>query len=91
MWHPDGDRIYFVENFDVMEVELTLEPNLRAGQPRRLFALQEYAFQAEFGGTPFFDVGADGERFLTTRVDPRERASRGIVVVQNWVAEYTDP
>ena len=91
VWHPDGDRIYFVKNFDVMEVELTLEPRLRAGQPRRLFSLQEYAFEAAFGGTPFFDVGADGERFLTTRVDPRERASRGIVVVQNWVAEYSDP
>ncbi len=91
VWDPAGDKLYFVRRYDVLEVELTLEPNLRAGPPRKLFSLQEYAFDTSFGSTPHFDVDADGERFLVTRVDLANKASRGIVVVQNWVAEYEDP
>ncbi len=90
-WSADGDRLYYLDQFDLMEVEVTREPRLRAGTPQRLFALQEHRFDSPEGGLPTVAVAADGQRFLTTRVELDNRAARGIVVVQNWVREYASP
>jgi hypothetical protein len=42
-------------------------------------------------GTPYFAVVGEGERFVITRVVEVELPkARGIIVVQNWVAEFAD-
>ena len=87
-WNAKGDRIYYVQGLDVMEVEVTYEPTVQLSRPKKLFALQDHLFGG-WSGTPFFAVTGDGERFVVTRVDETVSPdARGIVVVQNWVSEF---
>ena len=92
-WNASSDRIYFVQGLDVMEVELSNNPALQLSRPTKLFTLQNHKFDGgQLGGTPLFAVTGDGERFIVPRVDPSaQQETRGIVVVQNWVAEFENP
>ena len=35
-----------------------------------------------------FDVAPDGERFILARSEDPDQASSGIIVVENWFAEF---
>ncbi len=86
-WSPRGDRLYFREGNDLMEVGVELEPTVRFGTPSRLFAWP-FPAQTAFDFTSLFDVAPDGESFVLVE-DTEPGVSRpGITVIENWIAEF---
>ena len=57
------------------------------GAPRGVFT----AVQDRFSLFDVFAASADGKRFLTIQRQPTESQVSGIVVVQNWLAEFRKP
>jgi hypothetical protein len=72
----------------MIAVPISLHPAFAAGAPVKLFDIGE-EFTAF--GMPFFDVTADGKRFVMvrTRTDAGDRSRSRWVLVQNWLAEFT--
>jgi dipeptidyl aminopeptidase/acylaminoacyl peptidase len=86
-WNAKGDRLFFAQADDIMEVEVggTTAPAL--GTPRRLFARPPLGAGA-FGWYPGFDVSGDGSRFFILRGAGQKGLTQGVAVVQNWLAEF---
>lgn len=55
-----------------------------ADLPRELFTLPEEILR---GGGKFYDVTADGTRFVMVRQDPFELRPLELVLVPNWITE----
>jgi uroporphyrinogen decarboxylase len=84
-WRGRGTELFYVEGETLMAVPVTVAPQLRVGQARRLF---EHAGIARWPGQQY-DVSADGARFVlieTVGGPPRPFAG----VVQNWFAPFRD-
>jgi hypothetical protein len=89
-WSADGKELYFVGRYRDSErrirdpglyaVEVTTEPELATGPPRRLFSVADQTY---------YDVSADRQRFLIA-VEPAERPVLGIRLVQNWQESFED-
>ena len=82
-WSRDG-HLYYANGADILEVEVTVDPDVRIGTPVRLFT------RVPSGGSAppaAFDVSPDGKRFLIYEPigDPTEQ---GIAVVQHWFSEF---
>jgi serine/threonine-protein kinase len=89
-WSGKGDRIYYLQGHDLMEVPVSASPDLTVGAPRRLFGIPSTGVSASPELSEGFDVTADGERFLIIqRVEGHAGMTR-IVVVQNWFAEFRE-
>ena len=90
-WSPDGAELFYVEGDTVMAVAVTTEPELRLGEPERLFTGADLDLQLNPGFRPDFpnyNVGLDGERFIAVQSMTIEgRMGSRIVVVQNWSEE----
>ncbi len=83
VWSPKGDRIFFQQGQDLMEVTVGDGPSPQLSRPRKLFT-----WRAIDRG---FDVTPDGQQFvMIEEVDPGA-ARPQIAVVQNWSAEYEGP
>ena len=84
-WNRRGDRIYFLRDGTLCEVDFssTNVPNIRA--PRDLFTGDALdAMLEEFG----YDPTPDGNSFLITRQTEEKSSGTGIVVVENWFQEF---
>jgi serine/threonine-protein kinase len=86
IWGPRGDRIYYLEQEVLMEVEVTASPALRLGTPHRLFSAREAGL--EVTGFQRFDVTASGEHFIMVQALDREGPGAALVHVQNWASEF---
>ena len=93
LWSPKGDKILFVNNGKLYEVEVVSEPGLRLGSPRMIVDGATHLLSLNQG----YGVGPEGDRFIAVQtVEPEveERESEtlrnGIFVVQNWLAELED-
>ncbi len=86
-WNAKGDRLYFAQAEDVMEVEVsgTTAPTL--GTPRRLFTRPSLG-TGFLGWYPTYDVTGDGSRFVILRPAGQKGLAQGVTVVQNWLAEF---
>ena len=75
-----------------MEVEVSTEPSLTLGDPRRLFPVKRIYTDDRIPAG--FDVSADGERFVIAQPlvadEDEDRQEKGITIVQNWFAEFED-
>jgi Tol biopolymer transport system component len=80
-WSERGDRLWFVQGDDVMEVEVGPGDPLEFGRPTRLFSRAPTYTGMPFGWTPWFDVR--GDRFLILR-PARRPGSESLVLWQNW-------
>ncbi|NNE42878.1 MAG: serine/threonine-protein kinase [Gemmatimonadetes bacterium] len=91
-WSADGKTLYFARDQDIVAVSVELDP-VRLGAPEVLFRRPDMIGTLPFGWPDGFDVTADGERFLIgVRPEGQEISEdRGLVVVQNWFAEFQDP
>ena len=89
-WNAKGDRLYFTEGDDIMEVEVSGGAAPTLGTPKKLFSRHSLG-SGMFGLTPVFDVTPDGERFLISRVGDDRSKLPGVNVVQNWISEFTNP
>ncbi len=84
-WNERGDRLYFVERDDMMEVEIGAGDPPITAPPRKLFTRAPVDIPMVFGWTPQFAVR--GDRFLILRpLDDTRRTS--LVLVQNWAERF---
>ncbi len=89
-WSRRGDKLYYVEENDLMEVDVSTRPSLTLGTPQRLFTRQGSGVPLPFGWPDGFDVAPDGDRFVLLQgADHDSNAGpAGITLVQNWFAEF---
>ena len=87
LWSPAGNEIFYRLEDQVIAVELSTTPALKAGKRTVLFAgLYELS-----GDRPNrnYDVTPDGQRFLMVKPNPAgpEPPAEYITVVFNWIEE----
>jgi len=87
-WGKSGKRLYYVRGDDLMEVDVSTSPDLKLGTPRLLFTRPSLRRPLIFGWFPGFDVNAAEDRFVFCRAFGDTRELSGMVVVQNWAAEF---
>ena len=89
VWSPSGDRLYFLQDSDLMEATVQLRPTVTIGTPRVLFTWP-FPPVPHLDFTPLFDVDPDGENFVMVEDTEPGAAWAGIVIVENWIAEFDD-
>ena len=86
-WNRRGDRLYFVRDRTLCEVDFESGEAPRIGEPRDLFTGDALdSMLEEFG----YDIMPDGNSFLITRQTEERGSGTGIVVVQNWFREFRE-
>ncbi len=83
-WRGDGKEIFFVEGDSLVAVEVDSEENFSVGAATTLFRAPELR-----GGSPAYDVAADGKRFLVVE-EIEDDVPVTIRIVQNWVAAFEE-
>ena len=92
-WSAQGNELFYLEGSTLMAVAVETDPDLRMGQPTKLFDGQRIGLNLlvdqGLPDYPNYNVGLDGQRFVAVQFVPSEteRASR-IVSVQNWFEEF---
>ena len=89
-WNGRGDRLYFVQGPDVLEVEVGGQEAPVLGTPRKLLTRGSSPV-GNFNTFPAYGVTADGGRFLITEDVTASARTRGVTVVQSWFAEFARP
>jgi len=85
VWGPRGDRLYFRSGDALMEAEITTQPTVRTGTPRRLFLAREAGLRLD--AETRFDLSPDGRRFIMVRSLPIEGSGPRLVLVEGWRPE----
>lgn len=82
-WSPKGDRAFFVQDDQLMEVEVRFRPTFSFGTPRKVFDLEgSPAFQGAY------DVAPDGRSFAMVReVETGRFGPRAMTFVEHWAQE----
>ena len=84
-WPRTGHELFFRNGDEMMGVDVTTTPTLKAGAPRRLFESATVPSDAFYAN---YDVTADGQRFLMIKpVEPSKARAQIIDVVLNWPEE----
>lgn len=83
-WAPDGRAIYYILENQMMEVELTTAPRIRAETPRPLFERDFYTGNWYY---PDVQLSADGEQFVMVVPDEEWGVTTEISVILNWSQE----
>jgi len=85
IWNPNGRELFYRTGDKMMAVDITTEPNFKAGKPRVLF---ERHYEPTPATGPNYDVSPDGQRFLMLKPGEQETAApTQINVVLNWSEE----
>ena len=82
-WSRDGREIFFQSRGRLMSAAVRIQGEFSAEPPRELFPIPEdidITWQ-------FYDVTADGKRFVMVRKDPFELRPLELVMVPNWFSE----
>jgi len=86
-WSKKGDRIFFLNGEDLLEVDVSSENPLTLGTPRVLFSGGAAHLMFARG----FDVSSDGNRFLTVQqVEKTGSTTPILTLVENWFAEFKE-
>jgi eukaryotic-like serine/threonine-protein kinase len=91
LWSHRGDELFYVAGDELMSVKVATEPSLSLGAPVRLFSLAKARLLTATSipsSVPGFGVSADGKSFLMVQ-QMGEEPQPGIVVDQNWFAEFS--
>jgi Tol biopolymer transport system component len=84
-WNSDGSELYYVEaDKRMMVVTVKTTPSVKLGTPRELFSRPEGVLMRN----EKYAVAPDGRFVMIQAENPGEERSQGIVVVQNWFAEF---
>lgn len=85
IWSRKGDRIFFLNGEDLMEVAVISQNPFTLGTPHVIFTGNASIFMRSRG----FDVSADGNRFLAVQQVERSGSSLPLLtVVENWFVEF---
>lgn len=87
-WGPRGDRIYYLQERDFMEVEMSTGTVPSLGTPRRLFTLPWLDPDAFWSNR--YAIALDGERFLISKELKDGSEEARMVLVRNWIREFSD-
>jgi Tol biopolymer transport system component len=87
-WSGRGDRLYYTQGDDIMEVEANLGDSPTLGTPRKLFTRDPLGIGVILGWDAGFDVTTDGTRFVIPKNADAGAQSPGITVVQNWLTGF---
>ena len=83
-WSPKGDEIFYVDPANSL-VAVSVTPDLKLGQPRRLFTSEEIGSDLSLDTLSYvYDVGPKAENFVVVQMPTGGR----ITVVQNWLEEF---
>jgi Tol biopolymer transport system component len=83
-WSPKGDELFWIQDGDLMVVEIQTRPELKLGAPRRLFSWDP----SWMLNLLRFDITADAERFLLVAPEEGEGESpNAVMLVENWLGE----
>ena len=86
-WSGNGRELFYESDSSLMAVGFTTTDVFRPGIAEVLFTVQQGDVYEVSGR--YYDVSADGQRFLVVRqAAPTETPT--ITVVQNWYAEFKD-
>jgi hypothetical protein len=85
----DGTELFFYDGRGIAAADVSYEPTLRVGEPRRIVESDNAYMWSLYGRT--WDPDPSGERFLVIRnpvaVDGAEPGRAQIDVVLNWFEE----
>lgn len=87
-WNAGGDRLYYSQGDDLMEVEIQLGPIVNVGTPRKLFSWIAPVRRYDWA-SPLFDVAPDGESFVVVKATEPDAPWQSIVVVESWASEFS--
>jgi serine/threonine protein kinase len=90
-WSRRGDRLYYVHQETMMEVEARFDTEPRLGTPRPLFTRNPLGWSLIFGWPPGFDVTAQGDRFVIAQALNEKQDLGGIVLLENWDGDFARP
>lgn len=86
-WTARGDRIFYLQGASLMEAEIATRPEVKLGTPQRLFTVPW--LEPESWWANRYAISADGERFLFSKRLEQEGAEPRLVLVRNWIREFT--
>ncbi len=83
-WSPLGNEIFYVDPDDNL-VAVSVTPDMKLGQPRRVFTSEEAGSDLSLDILSYvYDVGPKAERFVVVQMPTGGR----IAVVQNWIEGF---
>jgi serine/threonine-protein kinase len=85
VWSPVGDELFYRQLDALLAVAVEVGADFRAGKPEELFR-GPYAHDSF--GMAYYDVSADGQRFVMVQGGTSESAQ--LTVVVNWFAEVKE-
>ena len=83
-WSVNGRELIYRNGDKMMAVDITTQPAFLAGKPKMLI---EGLYVPPSPNNSYYDVSADGQRFLMLKPTQQAQAATQIVVVQNWFEE----
>ena len=87
-WNAKGDRLYYLERNDLMEVEVGAGSSPVLGAPKRLFTRPSVGGGFRNLG-PAFDLAPNG-RFLFLKPFGQSAGTMSVAAIQNWYAGFRD-
>jgi hypothetical protein len=96
LWRHDGRQLYYRLGDQMMVVDLSYGPSLKASKPRVLWRGNYLAGAGSSCGmagptSANYDVTPDGERFLMIEDASSTAESERLRVVSNWSVELKNP
>jgi eukaryotic-like serine/threonine-protein kinase len=86
-WSAKGDRLYFAQGEDLMEVAVAGVDVPSLGRPEKLFT-RPATGQSAFGWYTGYDATTDGSRFVIMRPAGDRARPPSVTVIQNWFSEF---
>jgi eukaryotic-like serine/threonine-protein kinase len=88
-WRRDGHELFYIApDQKLMSVDIRVSPTFEAGSPKELFQL--HVDRSQEGVRNYYDVSADGQRFLVNTV-VKEPTRAVTTVLLNWTAALKQP
>ena len=85
VWSPTGKEIFFIQQNDLMAVDVVTAPQFSASAPKKLFDAKPYV--RGLATRPNYDATADGKRFIMVQETPKGPSVNKMVVATNWFEE----
>jgi Tol biopolymer transport system component len=82
-WSPKGNELFYVNDDDLMAVDVQVAPSLRLGTPHKLFSGRPL----NLSRMTDYDVSPDGRRFVGVQRESGGALPR-ITVVESWFREF---
>ena len=90
VWSPNGRKLFYLSELDLMVAQIETEPTFSSGTPEPLFSLSRYETAGGPEDARLWDLAPDGDRFLIRTPGTATRTTDGLIFVQNWFEELKE-